>query len=48
MQEFKERRKGWQKSASRNFMEIILCLLAAEIIAVIYMPEIVGFLEGWL
>ncbi len=45
MQEFKERRKGWQESASRNFMEIItICGL----VAVIYMPEIVGFLEGWL
>ena len=44
MQEFKERRKGWQESASRNFMEIItICGL----VAVIYMPEIVGFLEGW-
>jgi hypothetical protein len=45
MQEFKERRKGWQESASRSLMEIItICAL----VAVIYMPEIVGLLEGWL
>jgi hypothetical protein len=45
MQEFKERRQGWQKSAGRNFMEIItICGL----VAVIYMPEIVCLLEGWV
>tara|TARA_R110002126_G_scaffold45291_3_gene128595 strand:- start:147 stop:284 length:138 start_codon:yes stop_codon:yes gene_type:complete len=45
MQEFKERRQGLQALASRRFMEIItICGL----VAVVFMPEIVGFLDGWL
>tara|TARA_R110002126_G_scaffold169517_1_gene318494 strand:- start:965 stop:1126 length:162 start_codon:yes stop_codon:yes gene_type:complete len=53
MQEFKERRQGWQALASRRFMGIIsMCgleiMITCGLVAVIYMPEIVGFLEGWL
>ena len=55
MQEFKERRQGYKWNgfitwALRHPIELIFIelILLAGMALMVYIPEIVGFLEGWL
>ena len=49
MQEFKERRQGykWNDFISWTQRHPIELILLAGMALMVYIPEIVGFLEGW-